>query len=109
MNIEWTEQAINKVSEKIDGKQGHITLNYDTDGCGCVMSGVTALSFADSYGQDNEKIETNFLPVYLEKSKMIFLDESMKIDFLPEVNSFQLRSPNGILNPRMSFFDRTEA
>ncbi|RFU65618.1 iron-sulfur cluster biosynthesis family protein [Peribacillus glennii] len=109
MKIEWTEKAINKISDKINGKQGHMTLNYDTDGCGCVMSGVTNLSYTDSHKQDHEKIETNFLPVYLEKTKMIFLDETMKIDFVPEANSFQLKSPNGILNPRMSFFDRTQA
>ncbi|PLT34795.1 iron-sulfur cluster biosynthesis family protein [Bacillus sp. V5-8f] len=108
MKIEWTEQAINKISDKIKEKQGHITLNYDTDGCGCVVNGVTNLSFTDSHEPDHEKIETNFLPVFLDKTKMIFMDEAMKIDFVPEVNTFQLKSPNGVLNPRMSFFDRTE-
>jgi uncharacterized protein YqkB len=107
MNIEWTDEAIQKVSEKVDGKVGHITLKYDTDGCGCVVNGVTALSFADEFDVDNEKIDTNYLPVYIEKSKMIFMDDKMKIDFLPDINSFQLKSPNGMLNPRMSFFDVT--
>ncbi|MDQ0219073.1 iron-sulfur cluster biosynthesis family protein [Peribacillus cavernae] len=109
MNIEWTESAIKKVSEKIGEKKGHITLKYDTDGCGCAVNGVTALWFADEYEKDAEKIDTNYLPVYMEKSKQIFMDDRMKIDFLPEVNSFQLRSANGILNPRMSFFERKKS
>ncbi|RFU69189.1 iron-sulfur cluster biosynthesis family protein [Bacillus sp. V59.32b] len=107
MNIEWTEGAIKKATEKVNGQNGYLTLKYDTDGCGCVVSGVTALWFADDVEQNSERIETNYLPVYIEKSKMIFMDDVMKIDFVPDANSFQLKSPNGMLNPRMSFFDRT--
>lgn len=107
MKIEWTERAEQKIEEKLDGLNGHIKLKYDTEGTGCVMNGVTALWLVDETDSDDEKIETNGRPVYVEKSKMIFMDEQMKIDFVPEVNSFQLKSPNQMLNPRMSFMNRT--
>ena len=107
MKIEWTGTAEQKIEEKLNGLNGHIKLKYDTEGTGCVMNGVTALWLVDEPDSDDERIGTNGRPVYVEKSKMIFMDEQMKIDFVPEVNSFQLKSPNQMLNPRMSFMNRT--
>ncbi|MFE4141509.1 iron-sulfur cluster biosynthesis family protein [Peribacillus sp. YIM B13472] len=106
MYIEWTETAAEKIVDKVQGQEGYLQLKYDTDGCGCVVSGVTALWWVNEPEEGTEKVETNGIPLYVEKSKMIFLDEVMKIDFVPEANSFQLKSPNQILNPRMSFFNK---
>lgn len=106
MYIEWTETAAGKIAGKVQGQEGYLQLKYDTDGCGCVVSGVTALWWVNEPEEGTEKVETNGIPLYVEKSKMIFLDEVMKIDFVPEANSFQLKSPNQILNPRMSFFNK---
>ncbi|WP_328103998.1 iron-sulfur cluster biosynthesis family protein [Peribacillus simplex] len=106
MYIEWTETAAEKIAHKVQGQEGYLQLKYDTDGCGCVVSGVTALWWVNEPEEGTEKVETNGIPLYVEKSKMIFLDEVMKIDFVPEANSFQLKSPNQILNPRMSYFNK---
>ncbi|WP_309476849.1 iron-sulfur cluster biosynthesis family protein [Bacillus sp. ISL-34] len=106
MYIEWTETAAEKMAGKVQGQEGYLQLKYDTDGCGCVVSGVTALWWVNEPEEGTEKVETNGIPLYVEKSKMIFLDEVMKIDFVPEANSFQLKSPNQILNPRMSYFNK---
>ena len=110
MYIEWTERAAEKIAGKLadtDGR-GYMQLKYDTDGCGCVVSGVTALWLLNEPEAGSERVETNGIPLYVETSKMIFLDEEMKIDFVPEVNSFQLKSPNQMLNPRMSYFNRMQ-
>ena len=42
MYIEWTDQALTKITEKINGANGYLLLKYDTDGCGCVVDGVTS-------------------------------------------------------------------
>ena len=104
MHIEWTEQALTKITEKINGTNGYLLLKYDTDGCGCAVNGVTALWLVEELDKDVEKVETNGLAVYVEKSNMIFLDEKMNIDFVPTANCFMLKSPNQILNARLSFF-----
>jgi uncharacterized protein YqkB len=39
----------------------------------------------------------------MEKSKTVFFDEKMTIDFSKASNSFQLKSPQQILNGYMSF------
>lgn len=108
MEIALTELAAEKLSERIAGKDGFIKLKYDIDGCGCVVSGVTALWLVNDLDEDDREIKTNAGSIYAEKSKEVFLDDDLKIDFSVKANCFQLKSPNQYLNPRMSFIDKTK-
>lgn len=108
MEITITEAAAQKIGQRINGKAGFLKLKYDTEGCGCVVSGITALWLVNDLEDEDVAIETNDKTVYIEKSKAVFLDEKMKIDFSENSNTFQLKSPNQILNGRMSFYDQTK-
>ena len=107
MEIAITEAAAKKIEEKMAGKSGYLKLKYDTDGCGCVVSGVTALWLVNELDEDDREIKTNIGSMYIEKSKEVFLAENLKIAFSEKANCFQLKSPNQYLNPRMSFYDKT--
>ncbi|MCA1058237.1 iron-sulfur cluster biosynthesis family protein [Rossellomorea aquimaris] len=106
MKIQLTNEATRKIQDKmnIENKPGYLKLKYDTEGCGCVVSGIPTLWFVSHpvEGEDVQ-IETNSYPILVEKSKMVFLDEELKIDFSPQSNTFQLKSPGQIINGRMSF------
>ncbi|MFF2448704.1 iron-sulfur cluster biosynthesis family protein [Neobacillus sp. NPDC058068] len=102
MEITITEAAAKKINERTKGQEGYLKLKYDTDGCGCAVNGVVALWFVPEVEEDEIAIETNDKTVYLEKSKMVFFDEQMKIDFSQTTNCFQLKSPQQILNGHMS-------
>jgi uncharacterized protein YqkB len=108
MQIQITEKAWQKINEKTSGKEGYVKLKYDTEGCGCVVSGISALWFVSELEDDDETIQTNRITIYIEKSKAVFFDEQMKIDFTEVANCYQLKSPNQILNGRMSFWDKTK-
>lgn len=108
MEIALTELAAEKLSERIAGKDGFIKLKYDIDGCGCVVSGVTALWLVNDLDEDDREIKTNAGSIYAEKSKEVFWDDDLTIDFSVKANCFQLKSPNQYLNPRMSFIDKTK-
>jgi iron-sulfur cluster insertion protein len=44
MNITFTDKAIEKIQVKLSDSNGkQLKLKYDTEGCGCVVSGVSAL------------------------------------------------------------------
>ena len=103
MEIMITAEATEKINEKTNGRTGYLKLKYDTEGCGCAVSGVFALWFVSALESDDISIETNEYPIYVEKAKTVFFDEKMTIDFSPSANSFQLKSPQQILNGRMSF------
>jgi uncharacterized protein YqkB len=108
MEIKITEKAAQKINEKISDKKGFLKLKYDTEGCGCVVSGIAALWFVSELDDDDEALQTDGMPIYIEKSKAVFFDEQMKIDFTETYNCFQLKSPNQIINGRMSFWDKTK-
>ncbi|WP_110111231.1 iron-sulfur cluster biosynthesis family protein [Bacillus sp. CGMCC 1.16541] len=103
MNITFTEQAIKKINERFPEKKDELLkLKYDTDGCGCVVSGITALWVVNEADEGDVTIETNFRPVLVEKNKQVFLDENMTVDYVESVNAFMLKCPSQILNPRMA-------
>ncbi|ESU30469.1 hypothetical protein G3A_21955 [Bacillus sp. 17376] len=106
MKIKITEAASNKLQEKVSGKQGYIKLKYDIEGCGCAVSGVAALWFESERFEEENKIETGGIPIYMEKAKEVFFAEEMTIDYKDTAGCFQLKSPNEYLNPRMSFHDK---
>jgi uncharacterized protein YqkB len=102
VEINITAAAAEKINERVNGREGYLKLKYDTDGCGCAVNGVVALWFVTDLDSDDIEIETNDRTVYVEKSKTVFFDEQMKIDFSPSANCFQLKSPQQILNGHMS-------
>ncbi len=108
MKITITDRAAEKILEFRKGKQGLLKLKYDTEECGCVMCGVTNLWIVNQLEDDDYAVETNHDSIYVEKSKEVFLDDILTIDFHNGMNCFQLKSPNQYLNPRMSIFDKRE-
>ncbi|MBM7701636.1 iron-sulfur cluster biosynthesis family protein [Metabacillus iocasae] len=107
MKITFTEKAIEKMEQLFPQNENELVkLKYDTDGCGCVVSGVTALWIIDEADEGDVKIETNFRPVFVEKNKQVFLDDNMTIDYVETANTFMLKCPSQILNPRMSLINK---
>ncbi|MEH6995178.1 iron-sulfur cluster biosynthesis family protein [Neobacillus drentensis] len=103
MEIMITAAAAEKLNERINGREGYLKLKYDTEDCGCAVNGVIALWFVPELDADDITFETNERNVYIEKSKTVFFDEKMTIDFSKASNTFQLKSPQQILNGYMSF------
>lgn len=103
MKITMTKEAIDHLTPVIEKNEGrYLKMKYDTEGCGCVMSGVTALWLVEKLDDDDVKIETNYVPLIVEKTKMVFLDEELTVSYNKTANCYMLKSPSQILNPRMS-------
>lgn len=108
MNITFTERAMQQLRPILANTKKQLKLKYDTDGCGCLVNGVIALWLVDQADQDDVAVETNYVPVLLEKFRLVFYDENMTIDAVEGTGYFQLKSPNQILNPRMSLVEVSE-
>jgi uncharacterized protein YqkB len=103
MQVTFTKEAIEQITPKLEANKNRVLkLKYDTEGCGCVMSGVTVLWLVTEPEEDDVKLETNAVPLFVEKTKMVFLEEQITISFNQSANCFMLKSPSQILNPRMS-------
>ncbi|MDA7027074.1 iron-sulfur cluster biosynthesis family protein [Bacillus sp. CLL-7-23] len=103
MQLTITEQAkqvIRQATETNPDKQ--IQLRYDTEGCGCAVSGVPTIWLMEELFGECELLETNGIPVYIQSSQKVFFDEMMTIDYDKKVGALMLKSPAQILSSRMS-------
>lgn len=108
MKITITPRAAVKLAEKLQGKAGYIKLKYDTEGCGCIVNGVSALWLVKELEKDDHEVQTDFTSIYVEPSKEIFLAEEMTIDYREQSRCFQLKNKYEYLNPRLAFIDYTQ-
>ena len=105
MQITITEAAEKKLTEKTAGKQGVFKIKYGTEDC-CAVNGIAMLWFVAQPDDSDYQVETKELPVFIEKTKEIFFDEQMTIDYIDSKGCFQLKSPNQYFNPCMSLIDK---
>ncbi len=108
MNITITENAIKVLSEKIGGQKGYVKIQNEMVGGTC-GAGVPTLTFVSSIDESDDVLfETNNGPILMEKSQLIYFDEDLIIDFSEAANSFQLKSPQQIVNGRMAFVSKSK-
>lgn len=104
MIITITPAAAEKIHQLKNRENGLLKLKWDTEGNGCVLNGIPTLWYVDEADKDHDVLlETNEMPILVEKPKMVFYDDEVKIDFSREAGTFQLKSPNQMLNGRMAF------
>jgi uncharacterized protein YqkB len=105
VQVSITEKAAEKIKEKLGNRDLALKLIYETDGC--EASGIPALKLERPEEAANHDliVKTNEMPLMIEKDKLVYLDSELEIDFSEESHTFQLSSPNEILNGRMSLLD----
>ena len=103
MTVTITNSATEELNKIIGDQKGYLKIQNVTEGLAC-GAGVPTLFFVLSIDETKDVLfETNDLPVLLEKSELNFFDDELKIDYSDLMNSFQLKSPQQIINGRMSF------
>ncbi|GIN67850.1 hypothetical protein J41TS2_32710 [Bacillus sonorensis] len=103
MQLHITEQAkqsIQQATEAYPDKK--MQLRYDTEGCGCAVSGIPVIWLTDELAGECELLETNGAPVYIQSSQKVFFDEKMTIDYYEKAGTLMLKSPAQMFSPRMS-------
>ncbi|WP_254782202.1 iron-sulfur cluster biosynthesis family protein [Bacillus sp. OK048] len=111
LNITITDSAIEELNKKIGEQNGILKIKYEIDeheffGC---AGGMPTLWFVSSAEENDDLLfDTNNRPVLMEKSKLLFFEKELKIDFSITANSFQLISPQRIINGRMSLINKVK-
>lgn len=106
IKLNLSELAIKKIEEKLKQNQ-YVKLTYDTDGCGCGVNGVTALTIGSDLDRYDVQMITNSpFPIYINKGSMIFFDDEMQLDYSETTKSFQLKSKQQMFHSRMSLYEQ---
>lgn len=97
MFIQVTESAMSVLKSYGLSAEDRIRLVYDSEGCGCAVSGIASLWLVNEADPDDERAESNAeLPLYYLRRQAIFFDDRLKLDYLPERRSFRLSSDGQI-------------
>ncbi len=111
LNITITDNAIEELNKKIGEQKGILKIKYEIDDnefFGCA-GGIPTLWFVSSAEENKDQLfNTNNRAVLMEKSKLLFFEKELKIDFSHTANSFQLVSPERIINGRMAFINKVK-
>ncbi|CAM4157870.1 hypothetical protein BAMA_12875 [Bacillus manliponensis] len=105
MYVTFTDAAYEKIMNTIPEETRYIKLFYDTDGCGCVVSGVINLVALCEKEERDVDIESNKFHVIADRTKLVFMDDQLTVDW-HESGKFQLKSPSQFYNPNMKLHVR---
>lgn len=96
IHFTFTDDAVEQLSGLLEEGNRSLRLKYDTEGCGCVVSGVPALELIQAPDADDKQAEGNPYKVWYEPRFAVFFEPSLKIDYSKERNAFSLKSDNQI-------------
>jgi uncharacterized protein YqkB len=96
MHFTFTPSAVERLSEQLNGDSRSLRLLYDTEGCGCVVSGVPTLQLIESPGEDDKLGDGEPYSVWYEPRYEVFFEPELRIDYDKTRNSFSLKSDNQI-------------
>ena len=108
MFIHVTENAAAALMKYVQSPKERIRLVYDSEGCGCAVSGVVSLWLDDSEDSDEAPAESNHqaLPLYYLRRQKIFFEDAVRLDYLPERRAFRLSSDGQIYGNNIRVTDR---
>ncbi|MCA0758532.1 iron-sulfur cluster biosynthesis family protein [Paenibacillus sp. N4] len=96
MHLTFTESAALRLKPYLSDGTRHLKLLHDTEGCGCVVSGVPALSLIGEPSVDDKLAQGDPFPFYYEPRHEVYYEPKMKIDYDPVQGSFSLKSDSQI-------------
>lgn len=112
MNIQFTDRAVDYIRTKAGNEPFQVRLVYDIDDCGCAVNGVPML-WLENYTpllETDELVESGTpFPLVCDRMRSVFFEESMKVDFPPERQSFVLDSDNQIYSVSMQLVEKRMA
>ncbi|QHW34472.1 iron-sulfur cluster biosynthesis family protein [Paenibacillus rhizovicinus] len=106
MHFTFSPSAVEQLSGPLSDGSKSLKLLYDTEGCGCVMSGVPTLLVVDE-PEANDKLGSGSpYPVWYEPNYEVFFEPELKIDYNPSRNAFILKSDSQTYTPNLRLLNR---
>ncbi|WP_409346843.1 iron-sulfur cluster biosynthesis family protein [Paenibacillus sp. MBLB4367] len=114
MQITFTEAALHETKRRLGDEPYRLKLVYDSEGCGCAVSGVPTLWAENSETKPSvhpeSKAEANApFPVVFEQRHEVFFEERMTVDYQPAKHAYMLKSGSQIYNGTMKVLDKRSA
>lgn len=109
MHIIFSKAAIDRITPYLDNRELKLKFLHDTEGCGCVVSGVPALQLINEPTVDDRLGQGEPFVYYYEPRHEIYYEPQMKIDYNAETGSFSLKSDSQIYTHHLRFLTKGSA
>ncbi len=96
MHLAFSDSAAKRLAPLLKDGGKHLKLLHDTEGCGCVVSGVPALQLIDEPSVDDRLAQGEPFSFYYEPRHEVYYEPSMRIDFHADKQAFSLKSDSQI-------------
>lgn len=108
MYIHLTEAAKLQLESHALRPGDRVRLVYDSEGCGCAVSGVASLWLVREPEADEAAAETNgeSIPLTYLQRQAVFFDDRLRLDYVPERRAYRLASDGQIYGAGIAVSDR---
>lgn len=103
MQISFTPTAVKALTPYIEDGTKQLKLLYDTEGCGCVVSGIPTLQLIGQGGPDDRLVQGDPLPFWHEPRHEVFFEPELRIDYDAARNAYSLKSDSQIYTLDLRF------
>ncbi|WP_435171498.1 iron-sulfur cluster biosynthesis family protein [Paenibacillus glycanilyticus] len=103
MRITFTPAAAKSLTPYIEDGRKQLKLLHDTEGCGCVVSGVPALQLIEQGGPDDRLTQGDPFPFWYEPRHEVFFEPELRIDYDAARDAYSLKSDSQIYTLDLRF------
>ncbi|GFN30780.1 iron-sulfur cluster biosynthesis family protein [Paenibacillus xylaniclasticus] len=96
MHITFTPSAQSALKPHLADGTRQLKLLYDTEGCGCVVSGVPALQLIEAGGPDDALGTGDPFDFWYEPRFEVFFEPRLRIDYDENQHAYSLKSDGQI-------------
>ncbi|PZE21866.1 iron-sulfur cluster biosynthesis family protein [Paenibacillus xerothermodurans] len=108
MQITMTDGAVEQIKNKLPAGDGELKLAFDTEDCGCAVTGVPTLWITDRPNKQDVRAEGTPIPVWYDKHHELYFEDRMTLDYEPSRGDFVLKSRGQIYNAKMRLVDKRQ-
>ncbi|MFD1179427.1 iron-sulfur cluster biosynthesis family protein [Paenibacillus puldeungensis] len=109
MKITLDAAAEKMISKVMAGRPGMLRLVYDTENCGCGMSGVPTLHLVSKPGAYDIPIENSPYPFWIDQMQAVFFENELSLQGEENTRTFRLDGPSQFYTSNIFLIDRREA
>ncbi|CAM4406951.1 uncharacterized protein YqkB [Paenibacillus endophyticus] len=109
MHIIFSKTAVDRLSPYLTDGKTELKLLHDTEGCGCVVSGVPALQLITEPSVDDKLAQGEPFDFYYEPRHEVYYEPRMRVDYDAARDSFSLKSDSQIYTTNLRFLTKGSA
>jgi uncharacterized protein YqkB len=107
MRIEPSTEAVNQLLEFYHAEPRLLKIAYDSEGCGCAVSGIAQLWQVGATHVDDMIVCDGPVTILIETRHEVFFDEVMRLDYSPDRKCFILKSDGQIYHNSLRVINKT--